>query len=235
MFEKKYKVEDLHVVWLGRVRQLDKVTVEINHIENPYVIVKDYHHYHTKSWENCKDVFNNTEYHRFSGESHVGGIYFQYMKPLSTIFPTKEKVTKTELVALYHRLNKLDKEETNEQNKEDEVKNDTPQNNNEDDNKIEDRILKLILTTTDKINALDLSNEKRTEILTTLKTLAEYYISTLITLKSQGQNPTTLSSPITELELECKNKIAEIELSLNDVEKTENLKKQLIMVKQRLK
>jgi len=235
MFEKKYKVGDLHIVWLGRVRELDNGKLRLNSIENPYVIVKDYHHYYTKSWENCKDVFNNTEYHRFSGESHVGSIYFQYQSPLSTIFPTKEKITKKELIKLYNELNGLDKEETNEQDKEVEVKNDTPQNNNEDDNKIEDRILKLILTTTDKINALDLSNEKRTEILTTLKTLAEYYISTLITLKSQGQNPTTLSSPITELELECKNKIAEIELSLNDVEKTENLKKQLVMVKQRLK
>lgn len=235
MFEKKYKVGDLHIVRLGRVREVDEETLEINHIENPFVIVKEYWHNSQKHLENCNDVFNNTLYYRFSGLSHVGGIYFQYQSPLSTIFPTKEKITKKELIKLYNELNELDKEETNEQDKEDEVKNDTPQNNNEDDNKIEDRILKLILTTTDKINALDLSNEKRTEILTSLKTLAEYYISTLITLKSQGQNPTTLSSPITELELECKNKIAEIELSLNDVEKTENLKKQLVMVKQRLK
>ena len=235
MFKKKYKVGDLHIVWLGKVKKLDNGNLRLNSIENQYVIVKDYYHNSQRYFETCKDVFNNTKYHRFSSESHIGGIYYEYESPLSAIFPTKEKVTKTELVALYHRLNKLDKEETQEQNKEDEIKNDTPQNNNEDDNKIEDRILKLILTTTDKINALDLSNEKRTEILTTLKTLAEYYISTLITLKSQRQNPTTLSSPITELELECKNKIAEIELSLNDVEKTENLKKQLVMVKQRLK
>ena len=131
--------------------------------------------------------------------------------------PFQKTITEYELQEVFFRINGVNIEKEQQEGK------------------IEDSTIKLILSTTDKINALDTSNVKRTEILTTLKTLAEYYISTLITLKSQGQNPTTLSSPITELELECKNKIAEIELSLNDVEKTENLKKQLVMVKQRLK
>ena len=39
MFEKKYKVKDLHIVWLGKVKKLNKGELQLNSIENPYVIV----------------------------------------------------------------------------------------------------------------------------------------------------------------------------------------------------
>ena len=234
MFEKKYKIKNLHVVRL----QLDRVKLDSNgkkkiyYFEKTYAIVKNYLHSDYIENEKCRDLFNNTLYSRSASyKTHMGcGTYYEYVCPLSKIFPTKEKVTKKELINLYNELNGLNKEETHE----DEI--DEVQEDSQDDNIVENHILKLILTTTDKINGLDLSNEKRTELLNQLKSIAEYYISKYITLKSENNNANIiqLGSPIAELEHECIDKIAEINLSLKEVEQNENLKKQLIMVKQKL-
>ena len=79
MFKKKYKVGDLHIVWLGRAKVSGETTTLIS-LEKiyQYRIVKDYHHSRHRDEETCIDVLNNTKYERISYASHAGGVYFEY-------------------------------------------------------------------------------------------------------------------------------------------------------------
>jgi len=223
MFEKKYKVKDLHIIRLGQITDVSNGKKTITYFDNnSYVIVQKYHYNkYTEEETHCYDLFNNTKYYLFTAFSKKLEVKYTYVAPLSVCFPNQKFVTKKELIELYNELNDIN---TNEE--------EIPQEDKE--NKIlEDNILKLISAEIDKINSLNLKEERRLKIVNSLKDIAEYYVTNYINIKSEKQQNINFESPLTQLKLECSKKIAEIDAQLYETAQNDDLLDQLNIVKKK--
>ncbi len=109
MFEKKYKVKKLMAIELFRITEINNHEYSYEILNYPYVIVKKGKHDIFGEYS-CKSVFNDAVYNYVSSSSRKGGIYFHDVIELSMIFPTKDTVTKDELLQVYYELNGIENE-----------------------------------------------------------------------------------------------------------------------------
>lgn len=222
--EKKYNISDLHIVKLGTVTEKSSDGATLTYLkQNPFAIVTCYNHQHTfRQCENCYDFFSYTQYYLFTGVSKKYDFKYTYIAPVSQFFPTQEYITKPELIKLYNDLNGIKTIDEKELIKEEDEK-----------EKIEDNILKLISAEIDKINLLNLENKKRVEMLNSLKDIAEYYVTNYINIKSEKQQNINFESPLAQLKLECSKRIAEIDAQLYETAQNDDLLDQLNIVKKK--
>lgn len=231
-----YNVDNLYVGVLGSVSKTknekgnDCLHIGKDKVNKPFIIfmkgkeeVRYYYNY-----DNQREMFlgidvitkkkylfwENNNYKVLHANSLGGYVIFKYYPIEQFIQGNKSKISKSEILALYEKLN----------------------NKKQDDERgeIEDNILNLIIKTNNRVKKMELDEDTKKKITGQLSELGEYYVNRMSEVsKSSGLS---LDSSEYCIQLECVKRLVEIESEIEDknLVRQSNLKRQLIAFKKKL-
>lgn len=178
ILSRSYKVDNLYVGLLGYVTKKEKDTISITTDDKD----KRFIIYQKVEFEYgdyvAQDIFTKKKYFFWNGNKYELDTIFRavdnyaiYKSLTIDQFLTipKEYVSKTELLAIYNKLNNPQKEIEEEVNKTEQVQ-------------ITDSILKTILETNDLVKKTLLDENLRNEIIQELEDLGKYYVDEILKL-----------------------------------------------------
>ena len=236
----KYNIDNLYVGILGSVsigeneKGLDCLNIDSSKVNKPFIIfikdkekIKDYHDYGFQ-----KEMFlgidvitkkkyllwENNNYKVLRVNSLSGYAIFKYFPIEQFIQENKRKISKSEIFALYDKLNNRKQDDDKETNREE----------------VKDNILNLIIETNNRVKKMELDEDMKEKITERLSELGEYYVNRM----SEVSNSSELSLDSSEylIQLECVKRLVEIESEIEDknLVRQSNLKRQLVAFKKNL-
>ena len=236
----KYNIDNLYVGILGSVsigeneNGLDCLNIDSSKVNKPFIIfikdkekIKDYHDYGFQ-----KEMFlgidvitkkkyllwENNNYKVLHANSLSGYAIFKHFPIEQFIQENKRKISKSEIFALYDKLNNRKQDDEKEKNREE----------------VKDNILNLIIETNNRVKKMELDEDTKKKITEQLSELGEYYVNRM----SEVSNSSELSLDSSEylIQLECVKRLVEIESEIEDKDlvRQSNLKRQLVAFKKNL-
>lgn len=236
----KYNIDNLYVGMLGSVsigeneKGLDCLNIDSSKVNKPFIIfikdkekIKDYHDYgFQKEMFLGIDVITKKKYLLWENNNykvlHVNSLsgyaIFKYFPIEQFIQENKRKISKSEIFALYDKLNNRKQDDEKETNREE----------------VKDNILNLIIETNNRVKKMELDEDTKKKITEQLSELGEYYVNRM----SEISNSSGLSLDNSEylIQLECVKRLVEIESEIEDKDlvRQSNLKRQLVAFKKNL-
>ena len=236
----KYNIDNLYVGMLGSVsigeneKGLDCLNIDSSKVNKPFIIfikdkekIKDYHDYgFQKEMFLGIDVITKKKYLLWENNNykvlHVNSLsgyaIFKYFPIEQFIQENKRKISKSEIFALYDKLNNRKQDDEKETNREE----------------VKDNILNLIIETNNRVKKMELDEDMKEKITEQLSELGEYYVNRM----SEVSNSSELSLDSSEylIQLECVKRLVEIESEIEDKDlvRQSNLKRQLVAFKKNL-
>ena len=163
-------------------------------------------------------MWENNNYKVLHVNSLSGYAIFKYFPIEQFIQENKRKISKSEIFALYDKLNNRKQDDEKETNREE----------------VKDNILNLIIETNNRVKKMELDEDTKKKITEQLSELGEYYVNRM----SEVSNASGLSLDSSEylIQLECVKRLVEIESEIEDRDlvRQSNLKRQLVAFKKNL-
>lgn len=236
----KYNIDNLNVGILGNVsigkndKGLDCLNIDSSKVNRPFIIfmkgkekIKDYYDYDfQKEMFLGIDVITEKKYLLWKSNNYkimyansLGGYaIFKHFPIEQFLQGNKRKISKSEILALYEKLNNMKQDDEKETNREE----------------VKDNILNLIIETNNRVKKMELDEDTKKKITEQLSELGEYYVNRM----SEISNSSGLSLDNSEylIQLECVKRLVEIESEIEDRDlvRQSNLKRQLVAFKKNL-